>query len=110
MQPSTRCMRLLFVLFEFTGPYHAPIIREVLGRWMIQKPDCWGAFGMWSLVLDSRRHLLNAAPVHFPGKRFGSLLYSNMYGASGGSDVASAGCISENKIRSTSNCIHAATA
>ena len=33
-------------LFEFTGPYHAPMISEVLGRWMIQKPDWWGAFGI----------------------------------------------------------------
>ena len=97
-------------LFELTGPYHAPMISEVLGMWMIQKPDWWGAFGMYSLVLDSRRLWLNAAPVPFPGIRFGSLLYSNMYGASGGSDVASAGCISENKIRSSSNCTHAVTA
>ena len=88
----------IVLLFEFTGPYHAPIIREVLGRWMIQKPDCWGAFGMWSLVLDSRRLWLNAAPVPFPGRRFGSLLYSNMYGASGGSDVASEGCISRTRL------------
>ena len=26
----------MVLLFEFTGPYHAPIIMEVLGRWMIQ--------------------------------------------------------------------------
>ena len=46
----------------------------------------------------------------FPGIRFGSALYSSMYGASGVSDVASEGCISENRIRSISNCTHAATA
>ena len=97
-------------LFELTGPYHAPMISEVFGRWMIQKPDWRGALGMYSLVLDSRRLWLKAAPVPFPGRRFGSLLYSIMYEAAGGSDVASEGCISENKIRSTSNCIHAATA
>ena len=77
---------------------------------MIQNPDCLGASGMCSLVLDSRRLRSKAAPVPLPGMRVGSALYSNMYGASGVSDVASEGCISENRIMSTSNCTHAAMA
>ena len=97
-------------LFEFTGPYHAPIIIEVFGRWVIQNADWWGAFGICSLVLDSMRLWVKAAPIPFPGARLISLLYSREKDVAGGSDVASEGCISENKIRSTSNCFHAATA
>ena len=63
-------------LFEFTGPYHAPIIIEVFGKWVIQNADWWGAFGICSLVLDSMRLWVKAAPVPFPGARLISLLYS----------------------------------
>ena len=36
----------IVLLFECTGPYHAPTIMEVLGKWMIQKPNCLGASSM----------------------------------------------------------------